>query len=97
MSFAETIERESPPKGSNAITMLWGTKQLKTGFSSYLALYEGFVGQVHFQVISKLLGYQGIAMILEQLLTNMDVQVRSEGDKHEGWGGGREGWWISMR
>ena len=75
MSFAETIEREAAPKGANAITMLWGTKQLKAGFSSYLALYEGFVGQTHFQVISKLLGYQGIAMILEQLLTNMDGQV----------------------
>ncbi|KAL5460570.1 hypothetical protein EMCRGX_G034022 [Ephydatia muelleri] len=77
VSFAETIEREAAPKGTNAITMLWGTKQLKTGFSCYLTLYEGFVGQIHFQVISKLLGYQGIAMILEQLLTNMDGQINN--------------------
>jgi len=32
------------------------------------SLYSGFVGAPHFRVVAKLLGYQGIAVVIEELL-----------------------------
>ena len=75
MSFADQSEREAPPKGSGVVNLLYGSKQLRDAISSIASLYEGFVGPLHFHVMSHLLGYQGIAMILEQLLHIVDGQV----------------------
>ena len=77
MSFADQSEREAPPKGSGVVNLLYGSKQLRDAFSSVASLYESFVGPLHFHVMSHLLGYQGIAMILEQLLHIVEGQVRS--------------------
>ena len=51
------------------------------------------MGPIHFRVMSRLLGYQGIAMILEQLLHIVDGQVRRErgGEERRGEGRGGEG------
>ena len=75
MSFADQSERESPPKGASVINLLYGSKALRDAYANIGKLYEGFVGPVHFRVMSKLLGYQGIAMILEQVLNIIDAQV----------------------
>lgn len=75
VSFADQSEREHPPRGSSVVNMLYGSKALRDAFSSVVKLYENFVGPVHFRVMSRLLGYQGIAMILEQMLNITDGQV----------------------
>ena len=75
VSFADQSEREAPPKGSSVVNMLYGSKPLRDAYSNIVKLYENFVGPVHFRAMSRLLGYQGIAMILEQLLHILDGQV----------------------
>lgn len=77
VSFADQSERENPPKGTTVVQMLYGSKALRDAFSSVVKLYESFVGAVHFRVMSRLLGYQGIAMILEQMLNITEAQVIS--------------------
>ncbi len=75
MSFADQSERENPPKGSSVVGLLYGSKALRDAYSSIVKLYESFVGPIHFRVISRLMGYHGIAMILEQLLHILEGQV----------------------
>ena len=87
VSFADQSERENPPKGSSVVNMLYGSKALRDAYSSVVKLYENFVGAIHFRVMSRLLGYQGIAMILEQMLNITEAQVSVQG----GGGGGRVG------
>ena len=76
VSFAEQAERENPPKGSSVVNILYGSKALRDAYSTIARLYENFVGPIHFRVMSRLLGYHGIAMILEQMLNITDGQVR---------------------
>ena len=76
VSFADQSERENPPKGSSVVNMLYGSKPLRDAYSSIVKLYESFVGPIHIRAMSRLLGYQGIAMILEQLLFVTEGQVR---------------------
>ena len=77
VSFADQSERESPPKGSSVVNLLYGSKALRDAYANIARLYENFVGPIHFRVMSRLLGYQGIAMILEQVLNITDAQVQS--------------------
>jgi cytoplasmic FMR1 interacting protein len=77
VSFADQSEREAPPKGSGVVHLLYGSKQLRDALSSIASLYESFVGPLHFHAMSHLLGYQGIAMILEQLLHIVEGQVQN--------------------
>jgi len=44
-------------------------------FSDAYSLYSNFVGAPHFQSIVKLLGYQGIAVVIEELLKIMQSLV----------------------
>ncbi|XP_019857906.1 PREDICTED: cytoplasmic FMR1-interacting protein 2-like, partial [Amphimedon queenslandica] len=69
----EPPERESAPKSQTVTTMLYGNKQLKEAYQSIFTLYGGFVGSIHFSALSKLLGYHGIAMLLEQLLNVISI------------------------
>jgi cytoplasmic FMR1 interacting protein len=71
--------------------MLYGSKALRDAYSSVVKLYEHFVGAIHFRVMSRLLGYQGIAMILEQMLNITEAQVGSWGGEGGGEGRGGEG------
>jgi hypothetical protein len=87
VSFADQSEREAPPKGSGVVHLLYGSKQLRDALSSIASLYESFVGPLHFHAMSHLLGYQGIAMILEQLLHIVEGQVRM-GEREESYYGG---------
>jgi cytoplasmic FMR1 interacting protein len=57
------------------INLLYGSKALRDAYANIGKLYENFVGPFHFRVMSRLLGYQGIAMILEQVLNITDAQV----------------------
>ena len=66
--------------------MLYGSKALRDAYSTVVKLYEHFVGAIHFRVMSRLLGYQGIAMILEQMLHITEAQVSwAESSGPVGW------------
>lgn len=41
---------------------------LSTSFSAMYNLYAHFVGAPHFKIMCRLLGYQGIAVVIEELL-----------------------------
>lgn len=47
---------------------LWGTKALNVAYTTQYGQYSGFVGPHHFHTMCKLLGYQGIAVVMEELL-----------------------------
>lgn len=66
ISFTNPIQRDKAP--STSPQYFWGTKALNQSFSSVYSLYANFVGAPHFHVIAKLLGYQGIAVVIEELL-----------------------------
>ena len=39
-----------------------------TAFNAIASLYNNFVGDIHFACMARLLGYQGIAVVIEELL-----------------------------
>ncbi|KAK4336866.1 hypothetical protein RND71_044022 [Anisodus tanguticus] len=47
---------------------LYGTKALNAAFQKIFAQYSNFIGPEHFRSINRLLGYQGIAVVIEELL-----------------------------
>jgi len=49
---------------------------LSNCYSVIYSLYSGFVGAPHFRVVAKLLGYQGIAVVIEELLKIVKSLVR---------------------
>lgn len=50
---------------------LWGSKQLNAAFSTQYGQYCGFVGAPHFHAMCRLLGYQGIAVVMEIILKDI--------------------------
>ncbi|XP_061164414.1 cytoplasmic FMR1-interacting protein-like [Saccostrea echinata] len=66
LPFAPASQREKQPNPS--YSYIWGTKALTTSFSAIYGLYHGFVGVPHFRSMCRLIGYQGIAVVIEELL-----------------------------
>lgn len=50
---------------------LWGSKQLNAAYSAQYGQYTGFVGAPHFHAMCRLLGYQGIAVVIEIILKDI--------------------------
>lgn len=50
---------------------------LTTSYSAIYGLYHGFVGVPHFKSICRLLGYQGIAVVIEELLKIVQALVNT--------------------
>jgi cytoplasmic FMR1 interacting protein len=46
-------------------------------YGSYYQLFSSFIGEPHFIAMTRMLGYQGIAMVIEELLKVMDGSVSS--------------------
>ena len=44
-------------------------------FNAIGSLYSNFVGDIHFGCMARLLGYQGIAVVIEELLKNIKSVV----------------------
>ena len=66
ISFAKQVHRE---KAQNmGYIYLWGSKALNIANNTVYSQYAGFVGSPHFRCMAKLLGYQGIAVVMEELL-----------------------------
>ncbi|VDN03135.1 unnamed protein product [Thelazia callipaeda] len=59
-------QRERPPTA--AVHYFWGSKSLHAAFTNLYSLYNGFIGLPHLKAMARLLGYQGIAVILEELI-----------------------------
>lgn len=55
--------RDLPPQ--HVPQDLWGSKAIQTVFQAIHSLYTGFIGTQHLKCINKYLGYQGIAMIID--------------------------------
>ena len=66
MSFAARLERDRAPSVPHS--HVWGTRALNVSFSAVYALYTGFIGAPHIRAMTRLLGYQGIAVVIEELL-----------------------------
>uniref|UniRef100_H3B436 Cytoplasmic FMR1-interacting protein n=1 Tax=Latimeria chalumnae TaxID=7897 RepID=H3B436_LATCH len=47
---------------------LYGSKPLNIAYSHIYSSYRNFVGPPHFKTVCRLLGYQGIAVVMEELL-----------------------------
>jgi len=54
---------------------MFSFQTLTNAFSSIYSQYAGFVGPPHFRVMCRLLGYQGIAVVVEELLKIVQEQV----------------------
>ncbi|XP_070552583.1 cytoplasmic FMR1-interacting protein 2-like isoform X2 [Ptychodera flava] len=65
-SYVQPLGRDKPPH--SAAHYLYGSKVLNGAYSSIYSLYGNFVGVPHFQAMVNLLGYQGIAVVTEELL-----------------------------
>lgn len=61
-------QREKPPPPTTNYGLEFGSKSLNAAFSNLSAMLNGFIGVPHLRVVAKLLGYQGIAAVLEELL-----------------------------
>uniref|UniRef100_A0A8C5P959 Cytoplasmic FMR1-interacting protein n=1 Tax=Leptobrachium leishanense TaxID=445787 RepID=A0A8C5P959_9ANUR len=66
LPFSQEIHRDKQPNAQPQY--LYGSKNLNLAFNSIYSNYRHFVGPPHFKVICRLLGYQGIAVVMEELL-----------------------------
>lgn len=58
----EKMTREIPD------VQLYGTRELNQAYEIVNNLYRGFVGVQHFRAMTRLLGYQGIAVVIQEML-----------------------------
>lgn len=65
----QPIQREKPPQMFHYY--LWGSKQLNAAYSTQYGQFTGFVGTPHFTAMTKLLGYQGIAVVMDIILKDI--------------------------
>lgn len=66
IAFTQPVHRDKPPQMSHHY--LWGTKALNMAYTTQYTQYSAFVGPHHLHAMCKLLGYQGIAVVMEELL-----------------------------
>lgn len=69
ISFAQAMQRDKPAQMAHHY--LWGSKQLNAAYSAQYGQYTGFVGAPHFHAMCRLLGYQGIAVVIEIILKDI--------------------------
>ena len=70
-------QRERPSIGANVPYYSYGSKPLNYAFNSIQKLYSGFVGAPHFRVLCHVLGYSGIAVVIEELLKNIHGKMQT--------------------
>uniref|UniRef100_A0A8C1LPQ8 Cytoplasmic FMR1 interacting protein 1 n=2 Tax=Cyprinus carpio TaxID=7962 RepID=A0A8C1LPQ8_CYPCA len=66
LPFSQEFQRDKPANAQPQY--LYGSKALNLAYSSVYSLYRNFVGPPHIKAICRLLGYQGIAVVMEELL-----------------------------
>ncbi|RCN45206.1 hypothetical protein ANCCAN_08779, partial [Ancylostoma caninum] len=78
--FRKTPARERKPQVS--FVYLWGSKSLNAAFANIFYSYARFIGIPHLKAIARLLQYQGIAVILEELLKMARLLVSEKLKRH---------------
>jgi len=66
MTFTQEMQRDKPPNVQ--YYYMYGSKNLNIAYREITDLLGGFVGPQHFATIGRLVGYQGIAVIISELL-----------------------------
>ncbi|TNM87595.1 hypothetical protein fugu_005816 [Takifugu bimaculatus] len=66
LPFSQEFQRDKPPNAQPHY--LYGSKTLNLAYSSIYGSYRNFLGPPHIKVMCRLLGYQGIAVVMEELL-----------------------------
>ncbi|PWA14426.1 hypothetical protein CCH79_00011121, partial [Gambusia affinis] len=66
LPFSQEFQRDKPPNAQPHY--LYGSKTLNLAYSSTFTTYRNFLGPPHIKVMCRLLGYQGIAVVMEELL-----------------------------
>lgn len=56
----------------------YSMQSLNLAYSSIYSLYRNFLGPPHIKAICRLLGYQGIAVVMEELLKVVKSLVRAQ-------------------
>ena len=74
IAFTQPVQRDRAK--TEAPHFLWGTKTLNQANGFIYDQYKHFIGPVHFKSIAKLLGYQGIAVVLDELLSVVKTLVQ---------------------
>ena len=74
IAFTQPVQRDKAK--TEAPHFLWGTKTLNQANGFIYDQYKHFIGPVHFKSIAKLLGYQGIAVVLDELLSVVKTLVQ---------------------
>lgn len=72
-ALTKPLQREAAPL-INA-TYEFGSRSLNAAFSNICLMYSKFIGAPHLQVLVKLIGYQGISALLEELLTMVQLLI----------------------
>ncbi|XP_064636009.1 cytoplasmic FMR1-interacting protein-like isoform X2 [Lineus longissimus] len=64
--LTKELEHDDPPQvGSQYV---WGSKEMNRAFKNIYSVYQKFFGSPHMRSLCHLLGYQDIALLLEQLI-----------------------------
>ncbi|KPP78847.1 cytoplasmic FMR1-interacting protein 1-like [Scleropages formosus] len=66
LPFSQEFQRDKPPNAQPQY--LYGSKALNLAYSSIFGFCRNFLGPPHFKAMCRLLGYQGIAVVMEELL-----------------------------
>ncbi|OCT88143.1 hypothetical protein XELAEV_18016776mg, partial [Xenopus laevis] len=66
IAFMQEPQRDKPANVQPYY--LYGSKPLNIAYSHIYSSYRNFMGPPHFKTICRLLGYQGIAVVMEELL-----------------------------
>jgi cytoplasmic FMR1 interacting protein len=71
-----TVKRDDPP--TFLVQDQWGSKAIQVGFQTINSLYTDFIGNQHFKCISKYLGYQGIALVMNEFFELIENSIKTK-------------------
>ncbi len=57
---------------------LWGSKAIQIAYQAIHSLYTDFIGHQHLKCMNKYLGYQGIALVINEFLQFIQSIVRKK-------------------
>ncbi|KPM03538.1 hypothetical protein QR98_0019710 [Sarcoptes scabiei] len=76
-NLVEKISRDRIPLTASMPYLSYGSKALNYAFNSIQKLYSGFIGSQHFRIFCRVLGYSGIALIIEELFKLIQVKIQT--------------------
>ena len=70
------VDREKEPRAPPFY--FYGKKELKDAFATIIKMNEGFIGQKHFSVMARLLGYDSTCSIVTKLIAASKMHVKED-------------------